>query len=64
MTTPLPNLSLVYAQATTEQLLYELHLLDYWLPRYPHMHRFRAWQELKNRNTAVFALYLKHVRRV
>ena len=64
MPTPLPNLSLVYAQATTEQLLYELHLLDYWLPRYPHMHRFRAWQELKNRNTAVFALYLKHVRHV
>jgi hypothetical protein len=51
----LPNLTLDYAHASTPTLLRELELLEFYLNRYPHMLRARAWRELARRNTAVAA---------
>jgi len=52
----LPNLHLDHARASTSTLLHELELLEYYLDRYPHMLRTRAWRELARRNTALAAL--------
>ena len=52
----LPNLHLDHERASTSTLLHELELLEYYLDRYPHMLRARAWRELARRNTALAAV--------
>ena len=52
----LPNLTLDHASASTPALLRELELREFYLDRYPHMLRARAWRELARRNTAVAAV--------